>query len=117
MPWTLFVSIRYLLAKRKEKFISIISLISVLGVAVGVCALIVVLSVMTGFDEEIKMKIIGTYSHIIVIEEDGIKDVDAVIARIKDIEDIVAFSPFLDKQALLRVRDEVRGVLLRGVDE
>ena len=73
MPWQLFVSLRYLTAKRKEKFISLISLISILGVAVGVAALIIVISVMSGFDEDLKDKIIGTYSHIEVTSDYGIK--------------------------------------------
>ena len=66
MNWKLFVGLRYLTRRRKERFISIISVISTLGVIIGVAALIVVLSIMTGFDVEIKEKIIGTYSHLVV---------------------------------------------------
>lgn len=115
--WTLFVSIRYLLAKRREKFISIISLISILGVTVGVAALIVVISVMTGFDEEIKEKIIGTYAHIIITREGRISDPESLIRMVTQNTDILAASSFIEKQALLRVGNRVIGVLLRGVDE
>ncbi|MCK4462769.1 MAG: lipoprotein-releasing ABC transporter permease subunit [Candidatus Omnitrophica bacterium] len=116
MNWTLFVSLRYLVAKRREKFISIISVISILGVAVGVAALIIVISIMTGFDEEIKEKIIGTYSHIIVMNKSGISDADTLIDRIKENKNIVAGSGFIEKQALLRHRDTIVGVVLRGLD-
>ncbi|MEE8317305.1 MAG: lipoprotein-releasing system transmembrane subunit LolC, partial [Candidatus Omnitrophota bacterium] len=70
MQYELWISFRYLISRRKEGFISIISFISVMGVAVGVTALIVVLAVMSGFDNELREKIVGTNSHI-VIEKDG----------------------------------------------
>jgi len=61
--WTFLISIRYFLSKRKEGMISLISAISIIGVALGVAALIIVLSIMNGFDDEVKNKIIGTYAH------------------------------------------------------
>jgi len=115
--WTLFVSLRYLLAKRREKFISIISFISVAGVAVGVTALIIVIAIMSGFDEEIKEKIIGTYAHVIITTHDGISNPEIVINRVKDNDEIVAASSFIEKQALLRSGDELLGVIVRGMDE
>ena len=114
--WTIFFSLRYLTAKRKEKFISIISLISVLGIAVGVCALIVVISIMTGFDEEIKEKIIGTYSHIVVMKDNGIDEHNPIINNIREKSYVEATTGFIEEQALLRVNDSVVGVLLRGID-
>jgi len=114
--WTIFISIRYLVAKRREKFISVISLISVLGVAVGVAALIVVLSIMTGFDDEIKEKIIGTYSHIIVMREGGINNAGEVISELKKANGIVEGSPFIEDQALIKVGETMVGVLVRGLD-
>lgn len=114
--WTLFVSLRYLVAKRREKFISIVTLISILGVAVGVAALIVVISIMTGFDEEIKEKIIGTYSHIIVMHESEISDADSLIEEIMKNKDIVTASGFIEKQALLKFGEKIVGVILRGID-
>jgi len=116
MNWTLFVSIRYLLAKRREKFISIVSGISVLGVAVGVSALIIVISIMTGFDEEIKEKIIGTYSHIVVTKGSGITNGDTLIYELEKNKNIIAGSGFIEKQALLKHNDKILGVLLRGLD-
>ena len=69
MPYELFVALRYLRAKRKSAFISIITFISTSGVALGVMALIIVLAVMTGFEEDLKEKILGTNAHIVVLEE------------------------------------------------
>jgi len=117
MNWTLFISLRYLFAKRREKFISIISAISILGVAVGVSALIIVISVMTGFDEEIKEKIIGTYSHIVITRAPGISTGDALIQKIEKNKNIVAVTGFIEKQALLKHNDKIVGVIARGLDE
>ncbi len=115
MRYELLVASRYLLAKRREKFISIISLISVLGVAVGVCALIVVIGVMTGFDNELRDKIIGANSHIIVEQEGGIVDSAALIKKIKTEPHVVSASPFLDGQAFIRAKDTMQGVSIRGI--
>ncbi|MFQ5952491.1 MAG: ABC transporter permease [Candidatus Omnitrophota bacterium] len=65
--WPLFLSFKYFLSRRREGLISLISFISVLGVALGVASLIIVLSVMNGFDREIRDKIVGTYAHLTVI--------------------------------------------------
>ena len=115
MRYELLVASRYLLAKRREKFISIISLISVLGVAVGVCALIVVIGVMTGFDNELRDKIIGANSHIIVEQEGGIGDPAALIKKIKTEPHVVSASPCLDGQAFIRAKDTMQGVSIRGI--
>ena len=117
MKYQLFVSLRYLLARRKEKFISIISLFSILGVATGVMALIIVIAVMSGFDEDLKEKIVGTNSHILIEKDGGIGNPDAVIAAIKGLPDFKAASPFLNGQAVIRYADQGTGVLLRGIDQ
>jgi lipoprotein-releasing system permease protein len=115
MRYELLVASRYLLAKRREKFISIISLISVLGVAVGVCALIVVIGVMSGFDNELRDKIIGANSHIIVEQEGGIADAAALIKKIETEPHVVSAAPFLDGQAFIRAKDTMQGVSIRGI--
>jgi len=114
--WPFFVSIRYLTARQKERFISVISLISILGISVGVAALIIVLSIMTGFDEEIKEKIIGAYAHIIILSDDDIENPDVVIAEIKKEKDVTGASAFLERQAILKADKKVMGILLRGID-
>jgi len=117
MNWKLFVGLTYLKRRSKERFISTISVISILGVIVGVAALVVVISIMTGFDIEIKEKIIGTYSHIIVLREGGIKNAEKVMDTLNARDHVTASSPFIDEQAFLKHKDVVVGVLLRGLDE
>jgi len=117
MNWKLFIGLRYLTRRRKEKFISIVSVISILGVIVGVAALIVVISIMTGFDLEIKEKIIGTYSHIVLFKEGGITGEKDVMDILNSKEHVVASSPFIDEPAFLQHKNGVVGILLRGLDE
>ena len=116
MGYELFISMRYLLAKRKEKFISLISLISILGVAVGVMALIVVLSVMGGFRHDLREKIIGTNAHIIIEREGGMENSPAIIDRVLGLDYVVAASPFIVGETMIRYQDRVKGVLFKGID-
>lgn len=115
MNWQLSVAIKYLAAKRKEKFISIISLISILGVAIGVCALIIVISVMSGFDENLKDKIIGTYAHIEVLSDYGVKPSREISDLIMGTGHVKAVSFFLNAQALVRSGESVTGVIVKGI--
>lgn len=116
MNWQLFVSLRYLASKRKERFISIISVISILGVAVGVAALIIVISVMSGFDENLQDKIVGTYSHIEIITDYGVKQTPELSKEISNSDHVKAISYFLNGQALLRYSGNVTGVMVKGID-
>ncbi|MBI3008902.1 MAG: lipoprotein-releasing ABC transporter permease subunit [Candidatus Omnitrophica bacterium] len=116
MRYEIFISLRYLLAKRKERFISVISLISILGVAVGVACLIVVIAVMSGFDNDLRDKIVGTNSHILVESGEGIEDVHQVMERINGTEHVLASSPFINGQGMMRVGDRVVSVVVRGID-
>lgn len=116
MIWQLFVSLRYLTSKRKERFISLISLISITGVAVGVAALIIVISVMSGFDEDLKSKIIGTYSHIEILSDHGLKPSREMESIIAGTAHVKASAHFLNAQALIRKGEVVTGVVLKGVD-
>lgn len=115
MRYEYFVSLRYLLAKRKEKFISIISTISILGVAVGVCALIVVIGVMAGFDNDLRDKIVGTNSHLVIEKEGGIEDPNSVIERINVFPHVIAASPFLNGQVLIVYGNQTNSIILRGI--
>ena len=112
-----FVSLRYLRAKRKQKFISLITLISILGVAVGVMALIVVLSVYTGFTEGLRDQIIGVNSHLIIQSYGGaINDPEAVMAETANVPGVVAQTPMIYTQALITAASNSSGVVLRGID-
>ena len=118
MPYELFIGLRYLKAKRKSTFISIITLISTAGVALGVMALIIVLAVMTGFEEDLKEKILGTNAHIVVLKSNGeyrrLRRADG--RRLKGFRGVVAATPFIYNQVMLSSGKNVSGVVLRGID-
>ncbi|NVN89312.1 MAG: lipoprotein-releasing ABC transporter permease subunit [Desulfuromonadales bacterium] len=117
MPFELFIGLRYLKAKRKSTFISIISVISTAGVALGVMALIVVLAVMTGFEEDLKEKILGTNAHVVVIRN-GIPmdDYRQVMQSLTAMPGVSAATPFIYNQVMLSSGKNVSGVVLRGID-
>jgi len=118
MSYELFIGLRYLKAKRKQFFISIITIISIAGVFLGVMALIIVLAVMNGFETDIKEKILGTYPHIILLKhgERGISNYSAIIEQVKGYERIVSASPFIYNQVMLTSKANVSGVVIRGID-
>ena len=117
MSFERFVSFRYLRAKRKQKFISLISVISVLGVAVGVMALIVVLSVYTGFTEGLRDQIIGINAHILVQQFGGeIDNPDQLKEEVVSVKGVVAATPFIYGQALITSGRSSAGIVLRGID-
>lgn len=96
--------------------ISLIGGISVAGVALGVASLIVVLSVMNGFDSEIRDKIVGTYSHVMVMSDMEIKGYEGLLGRIRSMPDVESASPFITGQAILRGKNAVSGLLIKGID-
>ncbi len=117
MSFELFIGLRYLKAKRKSTFISLITLISVAGVALGVMALIIVLAVMTGFEEDLKDKILGTNAHVVVLKGGGeIADYPELMTRLKRFKGVVAATPFIYNQVMLSTGKNVSGVVLRGID-
>jgi lipoprotein-releasing system permease protein len=117
MLFELFIGLRYLKAKRKSTFISLITLISVAGVALGVMALIIVLAVMTGFEEDLKEKILGTNAHIVVLNGAGaMQDYQGLLKKVQGIDGVVAATPFIYNQVMLSSGKNVSGVVLRGID-
>jgi lipoprotein-releasing system permease protein len=117
MPFELFIGLRYLKAKRKSTFISIITFISTAGVTLGVMALIVVLAVMTGFEEDLKVKILGTNAHVVVVKSGGaMDDYRQIMERLKGLKGVVATTPFIYNQVMLSTGKNVSGVVLRGID-
>lgn len=117
MPFELFIGLRYLKAKRKSTFISLITLISVAGVALGVMALIIVLAVMTGFEEDLKEKILGTNAHVVVLNSAGpIEDYQKLLKQVKGMDGVVAATPFIYNQVMISSGRHVSGVVLRGID-
>ncbi|HOP47926.1 MAG TPA: lipoprotein-releasing ABC transporter permease subunit [Desulfobacteraceae bacterium] len=113
----LFISIRYLMAKRKQAFISIITAISVLGVMVGVMALVVVLSVMNGFRSDLMSKILGVNSHLLVMNFKGAFDgYEEAAAKIGGVQGIVGSTPFIYSQVMVNNAGNVSGAILRGIN-
>ncbi len=112
----LWLSQRYLRAGKKEKIISITALISIVGIAIGVMVLIVVISVMSGFDRFLEDKMVGTNSHLSLEFYNGVKDPEAVIARLKTLPYVQGASPFIDGQALVKAGKSIFGVEVRGID-
>lgn len=116
-PLSLYIGMRYTRAKRRNHFISFISLTSMLGVALGVAALITVLSVMNGFEKELKERILGMTSHAFITGVDGtLQDWQSLQARIQDFPDLQDSAPFVEGQAMLSQGNRVRGTLVRGID-
>lgn len=115
-PLELYIGLRYTRAKRRNHFISFISLISILGVALGITVLITVLSVMNGFQEEVRDRILGMASHATISELDGsLDDWSKLARRVADHPEVVGVAPYVQGQAMLVNGKEVSGTLLRGV--
>ena len=117
MSYEFFISLRYLKAKRKQAFISLITWISIGGVAVGVTALIVVISVMGGMQEDLRNKILGTNSHVVVLSNEGaMTKYGEIIKKIEGVPHVVSASPFIFNQVMLTSHSSVSGVAIRGID-
>ncbi|QBQ53338.1 lipoprotein-releasing ABC transporter permease subunit [Nitrosococcus wardiae] len=115
-PLPFYIGLRYTRAKRRNHFISFISLTSMLGVALGVAALITVLSVMNGFEKELRTRILGMVSHIIVTGPDGtLENWQALKAQLEKDSRVVGIAPFVEGQGMLTYRSQVRGTLVRGI--
>src|SRR5215831_8010444 len=116
LPFELHVALRYLLAKRKQAFISVISLISTLGVTVGVMAVIIALAIMTGLQQELRDRIVGSSPHIYVYSRDGIADYQKEIARLKQVPHVIGAAPAILGRALLSARTRTEAVQVKGID-
>ncbi len=118
MPYEVLIGLRYLRAKRKQTVISVISAISIAGVAVGVAALIIVLAVMTGFEMDLRNKILGTNSHIVVQEyhAQGIEDYASLMTKINQVPGVRSSAPFIYGQIMLTSSSNASGLVLRGID-
>jgi lipoprotein-releasing system permease protein len=116
LPFELLVGLRYTHAKRRNHFISFISIVSMAGIALGVMALIVVLSVMNGFQEELRSRILGVAAHLEVSGPAGrLPDWRGVLAQARQNKEVMAGAPYVDAQGMLANGDMVRGVIIRGV--
>lgn len=111
------IALRYLWSKRSEAFISIITIISVLGVAIGVMVLNIVMAVMTGFEHELREKIVGTDSHIVISNRSGgrIEGWQGIVREVSALSGVTSVSPFTYNQVLIRSEFRSSGLLVRGI--
>lgn len=117
LPYQAFIAIRYLRTKKRQKGISFHTLISLGGVAVGVMALLVVLSVMSGFHEDLQKKILGVNAHVVIVSYRGIMpEYRDVIEKVEHDRDVLSSAPFIMGQVMVSSGKRVQGVFLRGVE-
>jgi lipoprotein-releasing system permease protein len=117
MSFEFLVSLRYLLAKRRQTFISLVTFISIAGVAVGVMALIVVLAVMNGFQNELRERILGITSHVVVTSLRGsMSDYRDLLGQIKSEPEVVAATPYIYAQVMVSSQRGLAGAVVRGLD-
>jgi lipoprotein-releasing system permease protein len=118
LPYEIFVGLRYLRAKRRNRTISLNTVVSIAGITLGVAALIGTVGIMTGFKEDIQAKILGTTAHIIVQDrmKDSMSEYDPVAKQVATVPGVVAATPFVLKQVLLTTQTGVQGIVIRGID-
>ena len=112
----LFVGMRYTRAKRKNHFISFISLTSMIGIALGVAALIIVLSVMNGFQKDLRTRILGVASHLEITGiNNTLEDWPSIASSTSKREHVLASAPYITAQAMLSYGQGVQGAIIRGI--
>ena len=118
LPYELFIAMRYLLAKRKQAYISLISFISVLGVGVGVMAVLIAMALMTGLQKELRERIVGSSAHVYVFKlGDGIQDISAEIKKLTAVPRVIGAAPAsIGKGLLTSGMDQQAAVTIKGID-
>ena len=117
MNYELFIGLRYLRARRSETFISLITVISVLGVMIGVMTLNVVMAVMTGFEETLRDRLLGINAHVALVKSgDQLRDYEQLLERVQKENGVAAAAPTIYGQVMLTSGPRVSGVFVRGVD-
>lgn len=118
MNYELFIARRYLTSKRKQAFISVITFISIMGIVIGVMALIIAIALITGFQGDVQDKILGSTSHIMVsdLSGEGLLDYPQLMVKIKDTKGIISVSPVVYETVLLQGTYKASGAVLQGMD-
>jgi len=118
MGFELLVARRYLTAKRKQAFISVITFVSILGVTIGVMALVIALSLITGFQEDVQSKILGATSHLMIsdLSGEGLKDYRILAQEIKKFPEVESVTPVVYNTVLMTGSGRSTGALLKGID-
>ncbi len=118
LPYEIFIGLRYLRAKRRNRTISFNTIVSIVGITLGVAALIGTVGIMTGFKEDVQAKILGTTAHILVNDrmKESMVDYEEQVKKVAEVPDVVAATPFIFRQVLLTSPSGVQGIILRGID-
>ena len=118
LPYEIFIGLRYLRAKRRNRTISFNTIVSIAGITLGVAALIGTVGIMTGFKEDVQAKILGTTAHILVNDrmKESMVDYEEQVKKVAAVADVVAATPFIFRQVLLTSPSGVQGIILRGID-
>ncbi len=118
LPYEIFIGLRYLRAKRRNRTISFNTIVSIAGITLGVAALIGTVGIMTGFKEDIQAKILGTTAHILVNDrmKESMVNYEEQVDKVAKVPDVVAATPFIFRQVLLTSPSGVQGIILRGID-
>ncbi|MDP2055275.1 MAG: ABC transporter permease, partial [Acidobacteriota bacterium] len=116
MPFELQVALRYLLAKRRQVFISVISLVSTVGVTVGVMALVIALALMTGLQQELQSRILGSSAHVYVWKPSGITDYQAEVARLRAVPGVIGAAPAIEAKAMITNGSSNGFAMIKGID-
>ncbi len=118
LPYEIFIGLRYLRAKRRNRTISFNTIVSIVGITLGVAALIGTVGIMTGFKEDVQAKILGTTAHILVNDrmKESMVDYEEQVKKVAGVPEVVAATPFIFRQVLLTSPSGVQGIILRGID-
>ncbi|HRC44238.1 MAG TPA: ABC transporter permease [Nitrospira sp.] len=118
LPYEIFIGLRYLRAKRRNRTISFNTIVSIAGITLGVAALIGTVGIMTGFKEDVQAKILGTTAHILINDrmKESMVDYEDQVKKVAAVPDVVAATPFIFRQVLLTSPSGVQGIILRGID-
>jgi len=114
-PFELFIALRYLLARRKQAFISLISLISVIGVSVGVMALLIALALMTGLQGELRDRLVGSAAHVYLFKAGGFDDMNEEVKKVRALPHVVGAAPVMLGLGLARAADKDLPITMKGV--
>jgi lipoprotein-releasing system permease protein len=118
MRYEFFIACRYLTAKRKQAFVSVITFISILGITIGVMALVIAIALITGFQADVQDKILGATSHLMVsdLSGEGLKDYPQLISKIEKTRGVISVTPVVWNTVLISGPSKSSGAMLKGID-
>ena len=113
-----YIAKRYLFSKKESKFVSFITYIAIIGITLGVATLIIAVSILNGFEKDIKDKVAGLVAHIQITSflPEGVENYKETIKKITDsISEVTGISPFVQREAVIRFKENIEGIILKGI--